>query len=537
MRWVATFLLVVASALLPQSAPIVPRDPGLFVESRKPDASDTFFGKGEIPRLELIVDEAGLAALRADARRYVKAKLKENGKTVYDDVAVKLKGAAGSFRELDDQPAFTIDVNKHAEAQEFHGLVKFHLNNSVQDGTWMHEWIASELMAAAGVPAPRYSQARVWLNERDLGVYTLKEGFDKRFLSRHFKKPGGNLYDGGFCTEIDGGIEKDAGKGPDDSSDLRALAEACREPDPQLRWQRIEERLDVDAFLTFVAMELMVGHWDGYSQNVNNYRVYFEPTRGRAYFLPSGMDQIFGDSEASVLDYPNALVAEAVLRNPEWRKRFRARLSALLPLFQVKEKLQARVKATQKRLDPIVRSWQAEQAGELEGKVKDLLARLEAREKSLRDQVKRPEPKTIEFDGSGRARLSGFAFAVEEGDADGEQVTTGGKRALTVVAGKEPSSAVWRKKVMLPQGRYRFVGNVRVDDVVGFPDDPASGAQLRLAGAGRVVGAMGTATWSPLACEFEVLEATRLIEVLVELRAARGKAWFELASLRIERVR
>ena len=532
----ASAALLLATAAVGQGTPLVPRDPEVFAKSRKPDDSDPFFAKGAIPRLEIEVDDEAMASLRADARRYVTATLKENGKTVYKEVAVKLKGAAGSFREVDDKPAFTIDVNRNEEQQEFHGLAKFHLNNSVQDGTGLHEWIASELMAAAGVPAPRFTQARVWLNDRDLGLYTLKEGFDKRFLSRHFAKNGGNLYDGGFCTEIDGGIEKDSGKGPDDGRDVRELAEACREVDPQRRWQRIEERLDVDAFLTFVAMELLIGHWDGYSQNVNNYRLYFEPEKGRAYFLPSGMDQIFGDPEAPLLDYPSGLVAEAVLRNPEWRQRFRARLAALAPLIQVKEKLAPKVRAAAKKIEPIARAWDASQGGAFDGSVKDLIDRLEAREKSIKEQIKRPEPKTLEFDASGKARLTGFKLVVEEGERDGEQVTTGGKRALTIVAPRGPVTASWRKKVMLPRGRFRLIGLARVDDVVAHPDDPESGARLRLAGGAVGAALRGSATWSPLACEFEIAEESRLVEVVVELRCGSGKAWFELGSLKIERL-
>ena len=70
-------------------------------------------------------------------------------------------------------------------------------------------------------PATRVSHARVWLNGRDLGFYVLKEGFDKKFLGRHFPDNDGNFYDGGFCTEINSPLEKESGEGPDDLVEVR----------------------------------------------------------------------------------------------------------------------------------------------------------------------------------------------------------------------------------------------------------------------------------------------------------------------------
>jgi spore coat protein CotH len=132
------------------------------------------------------------------------------GEAPLTDVAVKLKGAAGSFQELDGKPAFTLNVGKFLKGQEFHRLRKFHLNNSAQDESYTSEWLCASICRDLGLPATRVAHARVWLNDRDLGLYVLKEGFDRNFLRRNFTHPGGNLYDGGFCQEIDAELERDA---------------------------------------------------------------------------------------------------------------------------------------------------------------------------------------------------------------------------------------------------------------------------------------------------------------------------------------
>jgi hypothetical protein len=355
--------------------------------TRKPDHSDSFFRLGEIPRLKIAIPNAELERLNQNNREYVRATLVENDKTEYRDIGIKLKGAAGSFRGLDDRPALTLNFDKFREGQKFHDLDKIHLNNSVQDASYLNEIICSELFLAAGVPTPRTTHARVWLNGRDLGFYVLKEGFDKIFLKRYFKDPTGNLYDSGLLQEIDAGLEKDSGEGPDDHSDLAALANVTRQGDPARRWKRLAELLDVDQFLTFMALEQMCSHWDGYCNARNNYRVYFDPATGRAHFFPHGMDQMFGDPNADVLHTPGAVVAQAVLSNPEWRMRYRERLAELLPLFAPPNNLFKRLDEIHARTRPVLAGMGEEHARQHDEQIRQLKGLLAARALNLKQQL------------------------------------------------------------------------------------------------------------------------------------------------------
>ncbi len=247
-----------------------------------------------IPRIEISLDPSAVATLRVEPRVYVRATLRE-GTNVFTDVAVKLKGARGSFRPVDDRPALTLNMDKFTGGQSFHGLDKFHLNNSVQDPTLLNEIICGELFRAAGVPTPRATHARLVFNGRDLGFYVLKEGYDQRFLKRHFTQTSGNLYDGGFLKDVDDNLEKDSGDGPDDWSDLVKLADAANEVDLTRRRERLAEHLDIDRFITMTVVELLTCHWDGYAQNRNNYRLYHDPATRKFVFMPHGMDQMFWD--------------------------------------------------------------------------------------------------------------------------------------------------------------------------------------------------------------------------------------------------
>jgi hypothetical protein len=118
LRPVLSVLVVALVALAPPPRPARAGD----APEAKPDAAAVFFKSGAIPRLQITVDDAGLETWKADPRVFVRCTLKENEKTVYEGVGVKLKGAAGSFRELDQKPAFTLKLDKFGGDMPFHGL-------------------------------------------------------------------------------------------------------------------------------------------------------------------------------------------------------------------------------------------------------------------------------------------------------------------------------------------------------------------------------------------------------------------------------
>ena len=60
------------------------------------------------------------------------------------------------------------------------------------------------------------------------------------------------------------------------------------------RLAAIQARVDVDAFLTFWAAEGLVGHWDGYVDDQNNFWFYVDPADNLIRFIPWGTDDTFG---------------------------------------------------------------------------------------------------------------------------------------------------------------------------------------------------------------------------------------------------
>ncbi len=522
--------------LIAQKSPEPAQDPGPAKEpskrkTPKVDPTDEFFKQGVIPEIRITLTQKEEQQLRRDLRRYVDVTFTENNETKYKQVKMKLKGAAGSFRELDDRPALTLSMRKKGE--RFHGLDKFHLNNSVQDESYLNELIAAQLCQEAGVPAARTSHARVWLNGRDLGFYVLKEGMDEDFLKRHYKQHKGNFYEGGFCADIDAPLEKEFGDGPDDRSDLQALIAACREGDQAKRWKLIEEKVAIDAFINFTAMELMMCHWDGYCQNKNNYRLYFRPSDSKVCFLPHGMDQMFGDVNFSVFHVPGSMVANAVLQNPAVQTQYRQRVRELLPLFAT-DKLHGKIDAAHARLRPVLASINEDRARQFDGRVQDFKNRVAGRAQAIKSQFP-PEP--IAFNAEGWSLIEDWA-PKPQGDAKLELKESDGKQVLSFTPGpSNQTQASFRSKVRLARDRYRFDAKVKTRDVVAAPEDKGFGAGLRLSGGSRKNNVTGTTDWQTVSHEFEISQDLQEIELVVELRSSAGSAEFDQASLRIYKVK
>jgi hypothetical protein len=462
----------------------------------------------------------------------VKATVRE-GERVYTNVAVHLKGAAGSFQSIDQKPCLTLNFDKFSKGQRFHGLQKISLNNSVQDPTFLTERICRQLFDAAGVPVPRAGHATVELNGRDLGLYVLAEGFNKQFVGRYFKNNQGNLYDGGFLREITDGLEKTSGDPSHDQSDLQRVAAAASEPDPAKRIAELEKVLDLDRFISLIAMEVMTWHWDGYAMKKNNYRVYHDPDSDRMVFFPHGLDQMFWEPNGPIFPRMEGGVARAVLQTPEGRRRYRERMSQLLTNAFKIEAITNEVRRIEAQIYPVIARRNPAAASYHAREVAVLCEHVAQRAQSLRRQLSTSAP-VLKFDPTGAARLSGWGSKTDSGNPAFSEFADAGGRKFRIAA---PQGGIgsWRLGVPLAPGHYRFEGRVRTLGVVANPADAYGGVCLRVSGQRISQRLVGTWDWRTVAFEFDVEEGMTDVVLVAELRAARGEVWFDANSLRLVR--
>jgi len=519
--WWSSLLALAASSVFGAET-FSPADPGAAL-----------FTNRVVRRLTLTITPENVASLRSSPRQYVPAALRE-GTNAFEKVAVHLKGSTGSFRGLDGKPAFTISLDKFDPAQRFHGHKKIHLNNSVEDPSYMNELIGGEFFRAAGVPAARVTHALVEFNGQRLGLYVLKEGFTEDFLALYFRHPTGNLYDTGAGRDVDEPLRKDLGVKPEDRADLEALTDAALEPDLVQRWPRLQRALDMDRVLSFMASEILLGHRDGYCLARNNFRVYHDVDSGRMLFFPHGMDVLLGNPRAQIDLRMNGLVPQAIMEIPEGRRAYRARCAQLFTNHFNVAKMHARIDDTLLHLRPAL---SRDEAVALDREAVALKTRLTARAQELEKLLAVPPLELLRFT-DGAAALSNWQpVDAPAGGALTSNRSVEGKRALSIQAGPV-TSASWRTKVLLPPGGYRFEGAVKTAAVTPLKFGRNHGAGLRIAGPGLARSALlqRDQPWTRAQVLFNTSAREQEVELICELRASGGEAWFELESLRLIRV-
>ena len=333
-------LLVVATLALACSLrPVLAGEP----PTEKPpnvSSGEDLFAKPAIHRIKIELADSALEALRKDPKHYVKATVRE-GEKVYADVGVRLKGS-GTFQTVDKKPGLSLKFDEFVKKQDFHGRSRILLNNALQDPSYLCEAIGGEIFRAASVPAAKVTFARVEMNGRDLGVYVVAEAANRDFLAQYFKKSKGNLYEGSN-NDVTDKLEKDGGDDATDQADLKSLASAAKESDLTQRWKKITPVLDIERFVSFAAVEVLLGHHDGYSMDRNNYRIYHDPASGQMVFIPHGLDQLLGKTDEPLIPDWKGLVAKAVLSTPSGQQQYLAQMSRLLATAFKVDALHARI--------------------------------------------------------------------------------------------------------------------------------------------------------------------------------------------------
>jgi len=434
---------------------------------------DKFFKSHPILAIEIEIGPKEMDALRREPRKYVKATVKE-GATVFKDVGVHLKGAAGSFRGVDDKPGLTLNMDKFVDDQKFHGMDKWHLGNSVQDPSYIQELLCAELFRAAGVPAARIAHASVTINGKRKGFYFLKEGYDKGFLNRHFGSKNGNFYDGGFLRELDQPLQLISGKGDvENHGDLKALFAAAREPDAAKRFAAIQQHLEVEKFATYLSLEVLCWDWDGYPMNRNNYRIYHDPKINKLVFIPSGMDQMFGDPNGKLFPPFQGFLARAFLETPQGREMFLKRTGELLDTVFKPDTISKRLEELEARVRPGLTAVDAGAGRDHPHHINRIRSAVKQREVSIREQLRRvvnPTPRKTVAGGPGLAddgflRSWLFLGPIANGPTNGVAALNrdflGGEAKVRPAAGekaKTPSGEIAWKAVDAQDGMVNFCG-------------------------------------------------------------------------------
>ena len=340
---VRMFVLAVLTAFalgLPVSAPAAGRaaaPPNAFTV-------EDLFDQSTVHDLRLIMRAEDWATLKATYLEdtYYRADMQWRGQVV-PIVGVRSRGS-GSRNSY--KPGLKIDFARYLD-QKFVGLKSIVLANAIQDPSMLRQRVSMLMFERMGVPAPRVTHVRVFVNDAYLGLYMLIEPIDKTFLARVFgTDTAGKTESGGYLYEY---AWKDAYQWDYLGSDLQIYAELfepkTRETDaPSLLYAPLDdlfrtlneakdsdfeaavgEFLDLRTFVRYLAVENFIAERDGFLGywGPNNFYAYRFQGRKLMQLLPWDKDLAFWATDYDIFQgVEENVLARRVLAIPALRRTY-----------------------------------------------------------------------------------------------------------------------------------------------------------------------------------------------------------------------
>jgi len=145
--------------------------------------------------------------------------------------------------------------------------------------------------------------------------------------------------------------------------------------------------LDVDRFISFMAVEVMLCHIDGYTFRRHNYRLYNDPSTGKFTFIPHDLDQMMRNENIPIIPNANGLVAQSILKIPETKERYIKRFEEIFVKNFRPDDLTNRIDTIVIKLKPKIAEMDKKFAQEFENRSQNLKQRIINRAKSLSEQI------------------------------------------------------------------------------------------------------------------------------------------------------
>jgi len=270
-------------------------------------AGAPIFDPSVLHEARLDIDPSAWQALRDNylQNQYYAANLTVDGVAVRQ-VGIRSRGA-GSRNE--EKPGLKVEFDKYVPAQEYYGYKSLVIDNLTQDASMLRERLSFLVFEAMGIAAPRNAHARLTVNGGYWGLFALVEPVSKPFLEARLGEKSGTLFDYEWQFPYDFSwlgpqpsayvplpFQPETNEDrPDVATGLVAFVRAINETSDAAFVSAMAGRLDVDRFLTHVAVENAIAEGDGIvgNQGTNNFYLYEYGAKNRFVFVPWDKDSTF----------------------------------------------------------------------------------------------------------------------------------------------------------------------------------------------------------------------------------------------------
>jgi spore coat protein CotH len=270
---------------------------GLAAVPASAQTSDDFFNQQALQKVELWMHSADWDKLKQNFQdnTYYPADMTWNGITVYN-IGIRSRGLGS---RSSTKPGLRVDFDRYMDGQHFLGLKSYVLDNLTQDKSGIRETTIMHFFTRLGIPAPRETHTRLYVNGNYVGLYGLVESVDKTMMGRVFGSIGDDVqndgylfeykyllgnpwrftYEGADLTPYKARFEIKTNESHTDAKiwgPIEELARLVNNTDDASFDQVISQRLDIAAFVRYISAQNFVAQNDGFNgyDGMNNFYFY-----------------------------------------------------------------------------------------------------------------------------------------------------------------------------------------------------------------------------------------------------------------------
>lgn len=240
---------------------------------------------------------------------YVPATVTCDG-AVYPDAGIRFRGNASILMiPPDGKRPFKLDFDRYDKSQIFHGFTTLNFINGFRDPSLLRDKLAYDLYRKANVPAPRAAFATAELSldgkpKEPLGFFVVVEQVNRPFLEDRFGNSDGLLikfeiirdleYRGDDWQQYAHDCELKSND-PSDTVLFTKFVKFLTQSSDEEFARKIENKLNVDRFLAWLAVNTLLTDLDSYAGFGHNWYLYYNTDSKRFEFIPWDVNESFGN--------------------------------------------------------------------------------------------------------------------------------------------------------------------------------------------------------------------------------------------------
>lgn len=251
---------------------------------------------------------------------YFPADITIDGVTI-KNVGIRLKGNSslnnifgGNSKGMNNEGNYTkniqapylIKLDKYVDGQSYQGITEIAVRTGSFRGSvsLLEESLSLYVFREVGQIVPEYSYASVKLMDNEPLYYVICENIDGNYVEKYFGDTDGNLYKKGNSTDFSykgedqtkyvDEYELKTNKKEEDYSSLIEFLKFISESSDQEFEEELPNWLDLDSFVTMLALNDLLDNQDSFSGQGRNFYLYYNPETKQFTMLAWDFNLAFG---------------------------------------------------------------------------------------------------------------------------------------------------------------------------------------------------------------------------------------------------